>query len=211
MRVPQEVLGGTPDVWTFNRLPGVIAELDVDAKHVVHVGAHLGEEVPAYRWCGFGQITLVEPDPANCDAIREAYPEVAVHALACAQTAGEAVFHRNAFGPYSGLLVNHRRPTTATFTVRTVPLRELQGDANVAVIDTQGTELDVARSADLETLDLLIVETQELGRDGTAAYLPDLVDDLRAEGWRPVWQWLHHSTGKWRTYADTFFAPARRT
>lgn len=51
--------------WTFGLLADALAELGLRPRHVLHVGAHLGQEVPHYRAAGIKRIRLVEPTPAK--------------------------------------------------------------------------------------------------------------------------------------------------
>jgi hypothetical protein len=74
----------------------------------------------------------------------------------------------------------------------------------VLVVDTQGTEMDVLLSADLSTLDLVIVESQTIGPDAYGAYWPELADWAAAHRWRPAIQWARDRDG----WADTLLVPA---
>jgi FkbM family methyltransferase len=195
--------------WTANRLPVALKHLDIEPYGIIHVGAHYGQEVPTYRQCGFASITLVEPDPDNCAIIRAAYPDVPLLQLACAADDGIATFQRNARDCGGGLAEDPDYPTLSTFTVETRPLSAIQGAANVATIDTQGTELDVLRTADLSRLDLVVIETQEVGR-GSAANWVDVERYMAECDWVPAIQWRHEIAGPYATYADTLFVPARR-
>lgn len=206
-----EDLAGTPDAWTFNRLPAALAELDVPARHVIHVGAHLGEEVPAYRAAGFEGITLVEPDPDTCVQLRAAYPDLVVLRLACGMGWGLASLRRSKYSIFNSL--QQPRKQVGEVFVQIRPLAAVQGDANVAVIDTQGTELDVLRSADLSTLDLVVVETQGndlpvRGAPPSAASWSAVAGYMEERGWVPRVQWRHEDQdGRYATYCDTLFTP----
>ena len=209
-------LHGTGDAWTFNRLPEALAELEIQPLGVIHVGAHLGEEVPIYQQCMFGHIRLVEPDPDNCKKLRADYGNIAaVIEAACGQRPGRAVFRKSAASVFSSL--NKPRKETGRFPVELVTLRQLQDKfplTNVAVIDTQGTELDVLRGADLDRLDLIIIETQEgdqvIGNaPASAANWYEVRGYMAAAGWIPAIQWRHERAGsKYASYADTLFVRA---
>lgn len=199
--MPEIIELGSDERYTFRRLPGVLSRLGIKPAGVVHVGAHLGEEVPVYDECGFDRVILVEPDAQRVAEIRNRYPTVEVVHAACAAEEGVAQLWRGPQPYHDSLLASAggaRGPT-----VRTVPLMALQDDCNVAVIDTQGTELDVLLTADLSRLDLLIIETIQWPKQLPAADRTAVGDYLAARGWAAVEEWQHDSTG----HTDSLFAP----
>lgn len=189
--------------WTFDLLPEALAELGIDAKAILHVGAHRGEEVPIYRECGFASIVLVEPDPDNAAYLRDEHPDVTVVEQACGAHEGVATLHRA--GVFAGLAADPNHPAPDTVSVAVGPLRDVQAEhpANVLVVDTQGSELEVLATADLSGVDLVIVETQELRRDLYAAFWPDAVEALGKVGFVPAIRWEHE-----QHFADTLFVRA---
>lgn len=220
-RVALALLERTPDIsgmkrvkmtseqyWTFNLLPEALAELGIEARGILHVGAHKGEEVPIYRKCGFEQIVLVEPDPVNAQFMREEFPEPDVKVVQQAVTpeVGTATFYRSVNTVFSGLKPDAGQPSTDSFEVGTIPLSVVQTEypANVVVIDTQGTELDVLGTMDFNGVDLIIVETQDLSREMYAAYWPDAVDAMSKVGFVPGIRWEHEDH-----FADTLFVRAQ--
>lgn len=198
--------------WTFDLLPEAMAELGIEARSILHVGAHRGEEVPIYRKCGFEQVTLVEPDPDNAAYLREEFPECTVVECAVGEELGMATLHRAANTVFSGLKPDAGQPTTGSVEVVVTPLRDVQAaqlpgwKANVLVVDTQGTELAVLASADLSVVDLIAVETQELSRAMYAAFWPDAVEALGKVGFIPAIRWEHE-----QYFADTLFVRAPAT
>ncbi len=63
---------------------------------VVHVGAHLGEEVEAYREAGFQRIVLIEANPDCCRKMTESFrmtPQVSVHNYAISDSNGTVRLH----------------------------------------------------------------------------------------------------------------------
>lgn len=192
--------------WTFARLPEVLASHGIPADWVLHIGAHHGEEVEVYRQCGFEQISLVEPDPRSARLLHDRYggdPDITVWACAAvAEKAGTATLHYAGRTVWSGLRP-HPSATGQQVTVDTVALNTIQHDANVLVIDTQGTELEILSAADLGRLDLVIVETTRRPGDGAALY-DDAVTDMRRRGWQVTEEWVHDGSG----YTDTLFVPA---
>lgn len=190
---------GPDERYTLKRLPALLDEYGIARTGVVHVGAHLGEEVSVYDECGFHRVILVEPDIERLDAIRHRYPTVETVHAACAEQEGVAQLWRGPRTYQDGLTAvpgAERGPM-----VRTVPLAAIQADCNVAVIDTQGTELEVLQSADLDRLDLVVIETIAAGYTLPAANREAVGLWFVEFGWYAVQDWRHDSTG----HTDTVF------
>lgn len=124
--------------------------------HLVHVGAHEGQEVPYYIAAGVGRITLVEPIPELAAGLRAAYPDVTVVEAACSNRIGTATLHIPQKTNMATLV-----PTGGgrTITVPTCRLDEIAPDADAAVIDVQGHEMAVLSAAPWHSLRLLMIET----------------------------------------------------
>jgi FkbM family methyltransferase len=196
--------------WSFRLFPDAMSELRVRPDALLHVGAHHGQEVPQYLAAGFQRITLVEPDPENC-AVIASQPwidaaNIGIVAKACGSKPGRATFHRTDDTAFSGLQRDIRMSDAASFPVDVVRIADIQVEAraNVLVVDTQGTELDALASADLDPLDLIIVEAQDSHRGAPGAYLPDLLAWCRSIGWLPRIQWRRDAH-----WADTLLTPRR--
>lgn len=190
--------------WTFDALPAALSRWNVEPRGIVHIGAHRGEEVPVYRRCGFGSIALVEPDPRNAQ-ICALQPDVTVVEAAVASERGTATLYVPTDTRFAGLQRNPAKPAARTIAVSTLPACDVQGDANVMVVDTQGTELDVLSTADLDRLDLVIVETAQTSGPVYAARYDVLVEWMRSRDWRMAEVWAHEAI-----YADTLFVPESR-
>ena len=195
--------------WSLRLIGDALEELRIRPVGVIHVGAHLGQEVPLYLACGFEHVTLVEPDPESCATMAGRPwiddPRVGIVNFACGPE-GVATFHRMSDGAFSGLAADGRMPEAASFDVRVIPVSRVQEQAvgNVLVIDTQGTELAALRTADLSTVDLVIIETQTEGPGSPGAHWPDLVAWCREAGWIPRIRWQRDA--RW---ADTLLTPRR--
>lgn len=127
---------------------------------VVHVGAHRGQEVADYRRVGFDRIVLVEPNPALRQLLD--HLDVAeVHCCAAGTGPSPASLYVTEWDERSSLHPPLHYPVVSEVPVDVRPLSELQAGCNVAVIDVQGSEHDVIRSAELDRLDVVIVETSE--------------------------------------------------
>jgi FkbM family methyltransferase len=198
--------------WSFRLFPDAMADLRIRPCGLIHVGAHHGEEVPIYLECGFGSITLIEADPEACAVIaggtwiNDRRIGIVNRACGAPGSPARATFHRAESTAFSGLAQDHRQEESAAFPVEVLPVSEIQGThgGNVMVIDTQGTELDVLAGANLEPLDLIVIETQTERRGAPGAYMPDLEKWATLNGWALRTRWLR-SHG----WADVLLTPAR--
>ncbi len=212
-------LAGTGDSWSFRQLPRALADLGLTPKHVLHVGANLGQEVVDYRRAGIERITLVEPDPEAAAALRAAYPDLSVLEVACATSAGTGQLRRaddaSVWSTLATTPLPHGKAVTSQVDVTVVTVADIQGDSDrrdidMLVIDTQGTELDVLRSADLTRLSLVVIETQNIDPAQHAGYFPDVERYMAGHGWKPALQWLHEARHQYfASFADTFFTAAQ--
>lgn len=195
--------------WSLRLIGDALVELRVRPVGVIHVGAHLGQEVPLYLAAGFPRVTLVEPDPESCAAMAAQpwidNPGVGIVNVACGPE-GRATFHRMSDGAFSGLGRDARLSEAASFAVKVVPISTVQAQAagNVLVVDTQGTELEALRTAELDPLDLIIIETQTERAGAPGAYWPDLMAWCREVGWKPRIQWRRDE--RW---SDLLLTPRR--
>jgi FkbM family methyltransferase len=152
--------------------------------HLVHVGAHEGEEVLGYRAAGIdGRITLVEPIPALAARLRARFVDVEVVEAACSDTDGTAV------------LRVPRRTNMASIVdgldgkAIEVVVRRLDGiapDADAAVIDVQGHELAVLAAAPWPSLRAVVVETCTVDDPRMAAPHADVEAVMAGQGFRQV-------------------------
>src|SRR5262249_15378495 len=132
---------------------GLLFGYGIEPRGVVHIGAHHGEEVPIYQASGFRQIVLVEPLPAASDVIRRDHPEVRLVQAAVASSGDRAAYFESPVSVTGGLATLAADVTMTEVSVyRADWIQRRQPGCNVLVVDTQGTELDVLRSADLDSL-----------------------------------------------------------
>lgn len=198
--------------WSFRLFGQAVEELRIRPVGALHIGAHHGEEVPHYLAAGFRHITLVEPDPESCAVMAGAdwidSANIGIMRNACGQVPRTDTFHRTTETAFSGLQRHPTVPTAESFPVEIIPVTAIQWQvhANVLVIDTQGTELDVLRSAELASLDLIIIETQTSKPDAPGAYFPHLLDWCCDTGWAPRIQWQRDDS-----WSDTLLTPRRPT
>lgn len=218
-------LEGTPHAWTFARFADACRDLGVKPRHVLHIGGHLGQEVEHYRAAGVEHITYMEPTPENAEALRQLGADVTViEAAAGAEwgtiglkvCGGDGAWNtlRPEIGGGPGV-----HGAEAAVIVDVIPVRELQMQTlpegqypyDVLVVDTQGTEVEVLASAQLDApaLQLVIVETQASGHP-EAAHVADVSAHLAARGWTPVLAWNHEYNDRpHATFADVFYLPTR--
>lgn len=148
----------------FHQFPALLTELDVEPRHLLHVGAHEGQEVPYYRQAGIEYLTLVEPIPDLATMLRLEHPDARVVEAACGTTDGWAELHIPRLTNMATLQDPQPQDgPTRVIPVPVVTVAELQAETdpqpNMLVVDAQGRELDVLRSAVLDGVDLVVAET----------------------------------------------------
>lgn len=155
-------------------------------RHLVHVGAHEGEELALYRQVGIPRVTAIEPIPRLAAKLRIHHPDVEVIQAACSDHVGEAVLHVPVRSNMASLVDAPPGPAS-TITVPTVRLDEVCPDADAAVIDVQGHEFAVLAAAPWDSLRLLMVETLH-GVEDPALSPPygDMVTYMADRGFREV-------------------------
>lgn len=220
-------LEGTPYAWNFGKFPQACRDLHVKPIHVLHVGGHLGQEVKHYRAAGVTRVTYMEPNPESAEALRQLGDDVTVVQAAAGPYAGEGLLALcGGDGAWDTIRVDigqgagvHERE--GHITVDVMPIRDVQrgtderwpyyGTPDVLVVDTQGTEVEALRSADLRApeLQLVIVETQSSGHP-EAAHVDAVHSVMLGQGWTPVLAWNHEFADRpHATFADVFYLPVR--
>lgn len=185
----------------FVDFPSLVTNLDIEPTHIIHVGAHRGEEVEFYKQANAGHITLVEPIPELAQVLRDRYEEdatVTVIESACGPAPTTATLNIMQKTNLSTLHTPQKSDLLdRVIQVSVVRLDSIQGDANVAVIDAQGLELDVLGAADLTKFDLIIAEcctkddpTIAVGYDAMVEFM-DLHGFREANKWSRDYQWIN--------------------
>lgn len=156
-------------------------------QHLVHVGAHEGEEVLGYLVGGVPRVTLVEPHPALAERLRRRYANerrVTVVEAACSDAPGEVTLYVPA---RTNMATVHAEMAGATaHQVAAVRLDEVAPDADAAVIDVQGHELAVLAAAPWSFLHLVIVETCTVDDPLMSARHDEVEAVMTARGFRQV-------------------------
>ena len=106
--------------------------------HLVHVGAHAGQEMPYYRQAAARQITLIEPNPELAAGLRVAHPDVDVVDCACGAAPGRAPLFVTQLSNMSSLSQPDLLLVDRVVPVDVRRLDEVTPDADTAVIDAQG-------------------------------------------------------------------------
>lgn len=179
----------------------------VEPRGVLHIGAHEGEEIELYQELKFATIDLVEPDPSE-ELVRKCrHHKVGLHSVAVANVqyprqeffVREANTHQSHLALRTEQLMYANEPQPTVYTVNLGYVQARVRTANVLVVDTAGTELDVLKSGELGTYDLVIVETDDQGvyasaHEEVTAYMGSL-------GWKAGERWRHGDA----SYGDVVF------
>lgn len=186
------------EAWTFRRFKGALEEYDIAPYAVLHVGGHHGEEIPYYDAAGVEKVYYVEPDRMNHAALSyKTAGNNRYHILnyAAGSIAGNFTFQRSARTVGGSLSLHHSEVPRGEELVIVKQVRQIQEELevypNILVIDTQGTELDVLMSADLNSVDMVIIETRPDDVDLPAAPLWAVTSYLRGFLFEPVENWVH--------------------
>ncbi|MEU3945456.1 FkbM family methyltransferase [Streptomyces sp. NPDC029526] len=172
-------------------LPALITDLGWVPQHLVHVGAHEGQEMPFYRQAGVPRITLIEPIPWLAESLQHEHPDAVVHQCACGGAPGREQLHIMARTNLSTLVPPQRVDrVTKTITVDVRRLDDLAPDADAAVIDAQGREIDVLAGAPWDSLRMVVVETCTVDDPTMAAPHDEVVAVMAGLGFTAVACWV---------------------
>jgi len=196
----------------FRWLPEFMREHNIPAHGVLHIGGHKGEEVPTYIECGFAHIVVVEPDPKLAAHIVQKYGNspgyfvvdqcAAVSADSTASAQIPFYVADRSFGSSTDKNVMLDN-IIAEILVPAAPITYLQMKYfhNVLVIDTQGTEEEILKSAFLNNLDLVIVETGDPGTGVPACDFDRAIEIMDGNGFELSERWRHGH----HPYSDSLF------
>jgi FkbM family methyltransferase len=186
-------------------LGALMAAHRLTPRGIIHVGAHMGEEVASYLALGFQRVLLVEAHPtlaaALADRLRDE-PRVAV--ASCAITDFDGMIDlRVASSVFSSSILSLKRHAeifpeiseTGQVRVRAMRLDSLlaernyaDDDFNLVTFDIQGAELLALRGAArlLPRLDGLVVEVNFIELYDGCAQIEDIDDHLFERGFARV-------------------------
>ncbi|WP_406200143.1 FkbM family methyltransferase [Streptomyces sp. NBC_01017] len=172
-------------------LPALLKGLGWTPQHLVHVGAHEGQEMPFYREAGIPRITLVEPIPWLAEQLHREHPDTVVHQCACGPTNAWTRLHIMARTNLSTLATPQKTDrVTRTIDVDVRRLDELAPDADAAVVDAQGLELDVLKAAPWDSLRLVIAETCTVDDPTMAAPYDEVSAFMTGRGFHEADRWV---------------------
>jgi FkbM family methyltransferase len=195
-----------PQRWE-QHLGSLLDRLRIAADGLVQVGAHIGQEIEAFTRCGFRRLVLLEPNQDHIPELRRrlryheraglpapagGLPAREIVVSAAGRSRGEAVLHVTEYDQQASMLPPLLpMAVVRQDTIPVLPLREVQQGCNVLVVDAQGAELEVLAGADLDRLELAVIEGSTWARYDGGSTLDVIADHMRAAGWREVARWPH--------------------
>jgi FkbM family methyltransferase len=214
----------TRGFWDKNIFADIRRLAGADARTVVHVGAHHGEEAALFlRMFSAARVHCYEPSPATAATLRQALsgePRAEVHQIALADRAGLTPFHINARPETNSLfplLAAEAPESAAVVTVQSSTLDQ-QFDAlhfsqiDVLCLDTQGAELLIMRggSRALRQQQVRVLMTELIFvplYDGQGSYF-DVLHFLGHAGYRlyDLYNFRYDDSGK-LLWGDALFLP----
>lgn len=166
----------------FNHLKPILKEYSIPSKGIIHVGAHDGQEVDKYKQAGFKNLLMVEPLPQYAQALRERGLEVAETAIGSSR--GKITMYVTEYDQASSFYKPLEHTVSGSVDVSVKPLDDITDKAkyNCLVVDTQGAELEVLKSGDLSSFDLIIYEGSNDPRYENAADRHEIGFYLNSQG-----------------------------
>jgi FkbM family methyltransferase len=172
----------------------------IAVERVIHAGAHLGEEAPAYRAVGANEVLWIEGNPDLIKRVTEnvaPYGHTVVQALLGAESGNEVTFHVTNFDSMSSSILEFGTHSSAHSEVVVVgdqrhvlrtldEVAEANGfiEADFLNLDLQGYELEALRGAErlLQHIRTIYTEVNvdEVYKD--CVLLPELDAWLNARG-----------------------------
>lgn len=184
--------------------PRLLADNDIEPRGVVHVGAHEGQEVPLYQELGFRSIILVEADPTLVARLRSRHEntnDITILPFAVGAETGCLPLYRVLRDTqYNSLLEPINLGSVQKFEVPIWPLRKWVSSltpVNVLVVDTQGSELQVLDGADLNGIEMIVIEVGTKAKYEGQPMREDVESYMEAHGWRMVHEWPHGPRAIW--------------
>lgn len=174
----------------FFELKPILNSNSIDARGIVHVGAHKGQEVKIYKEAGFKDILLIEPMPEYAANLRKEGYEVIEAAIT--DSKGSTELYITDYDQASSALKPIEHSVNSTIAVKTMPLRDaVDKRFNCLVVDAQGSELAVLKSGNLNQFDLVIYEASETPRYENAASRNEMSIYMKSQGFRLLKSFQH--------------------
>lgn len=185
---------------TFQNFRSTLFDNSITSLHVLHIGAHQGQEISFYRESYTKHITLVEPIPELASSLRRNYPDIEVIQAAVGSVEGVLPFY--VMEPTNVSTLQKPGPgdrvkkviEVQVYTLQTV-LNQLREPApNVLVVDAQGKELDVLSSGDLSGFQMIITETCTTNDPNMASGYREVCDYMASQGFSESDHWSRDYT-----------------
>jgi FkbM family methyltransferase len=175
----------------------------ISIDHILHVGAHTGQEAESYEKVGASEVTWVEANPAVVPALRQ-HVEPLGHRVITALTSdrsGDTVDFYITNNEQSSSILRlgtHRYEHPEVVVTESIPLVTTTlddlcesagiGSPNLLVLDVQGAELLVLRGAErvVAGTDCILAEVNERPLYEGTALLPEFDSYLAARGFDRV-------------------------
>jgi FkbM family methyltransferase len=196
---------------------------------VIHVGAHLGQEVARYREFGIRSMTLIEANPNHCTSLHTRFvadPSIKVIHCAITDYDGTIELHlnksRSGNDESSSILrlkeLSRIVPTLRTEETITVPARRLDSllddgafaGCNFLNMDIQGAELQALRGAvkTLQAIDAVLIETNLIEMYSGCALQHDIDEMLQSHGFtciERVYHELYEAERRFPAWGESLF------
>jgi FkbM family methyltransferase len=152
---------------------------NIKIKGIIHVGAHEGQEVNDYLLLT-DNVWLWEPIPSLSKKLKAMWPKVRVTQAAAWHEKGQIDFWVTSFSEGSSPLHPLEHEVVDTLDVAAFRLDDVDdGEYNVLVIDTQGSELSVLKGSDLSKYDIVVVETNTRQRYEDAPLKDEILEYMK--------------------------------
>lgn len=180
----------------FVELNDILKKFNINKCGVIHVGSHICRELEFYK--DFKSVCLIDANPLLGPFLEFASQwNSRIETFNCAVDEHEKKmdFFLTEYEQASSLLYPFEHSMKSKVSVRTTPLRVLQDNQNVLVIDVQGAELRVLRSANLDPVELIVCEVNDRQRYEGAATSEELVEFISRAGFEFFKKYPHGNYG----------------
>lgn len=179
-------------------------ESNVKVSGLVHVGAHEGQELNYYNQ--LENVHLIEPIPKLVQKLKRKTHHT-IHPILAWDKEDRITFYVTKFDQGSSALKPVEHEIDHEITVDAKPLKDIVDNVNVAVIDTQGSELRVLKGMNLLPIEMIVVEVSKRARYVDAPTKENVVEYLNSQGFLMIEAHPHSEDG---IIEDLVFIKSRR-